>query len=373
MKKLLIVGLGELGGQVYQLLLNSGTPLRIVTADIDEDSGVRKTNLMKYVAGQMKLDHTVEFRKIDLYNVEETAGIIKEVNPDIIYTAATLQSWWVITTLPQDVFRKLDEARFGPWLPMHLTLLYKLMQAVKESGTKPVVINSSFPDATHNVLSKVDLSPHMGIGNVHNVVQPLRNSAADFAGVPVQSVTVFLYLAHYVSHYIPRFGTAGGSPYIMKILIDGQFREDLNHEKIFSELPKGKRRSGGLTGQILTASSAAAIVRAVATDSQELLHSPGVDGLPGGYAARIGEKGARVVLADKVTMDDAIKANQDGNRYDGIEEIRDDGTVVYTDREMAIMKDMIGYECKKMSLEESEERSKEIQAKFKAFADTFQK
>jgi len=161
MKKVLIVGFGELGSQVYQLLLNSGTPLRITTADINEDAGFRKTNLMKFVAGQMGIDREVEFVKMDIYNIEETARQIARINPDIIYSAATLQSWWVITTLPGEVFRKLDEARFGPWLPMHLTLVYKLMQAVKESGKNPIVINSSFPDVTHNILSKIGLSPHM--------------------------------------------------------------------------------------------------------------------------------------------------------------------------------------------------------------------
>jgi hypothetical protein len=213
----------------------------------------------------------------------------------------------------------------------------------------------------------------MGIGNVHNVVQPLRNSVADLAGVPVQSVTVYLYLAHYVSHYIPRFGSAGGSPYIMKVMIDGKMRDDLDHEKIFSALPKSRRRSGGLAGQILTASSAAAIVRAVATDTQELLHSPGIEGMPGGYAARIGENGARIVIPEGMTREEAIKVNKDGNRYDGIEEIREDGTVIYTDEEMAIMKEMIGYECKQMTLDESEERSEEIKRKFREFADKYKK
>jgi len=254
---------------------------------------------------------------------------------------------------------------------MHLTLVHKLMQAVKASGRNPIVINSSFPDVTHNVLSKIGLSPHMGIGNIHNVVQPIRNSIADLEGVPVQSVTVYLYLAHYVSHYIPRFGTAGGSPYIMKVVVDGRKRDDINHEEVFAALPKSRRRSGGLTGQILTASSAAAIVRAVATDSQELLHSPGIDGLPGGYAARIGENGAKIVLPEGVEMKDVIKTNEEGNRYDGIEEILDDGTVVNTDKEMAIMKNIVGYECKRMTIDESEERSNEIRAKFGDFAAKF--
>ena len=371
MKKVMIVGLGELGGQVYKLLLTSGTPLRIVTADIDEDLGIRKTNLMRYVAGQMGYDREVEFVRVDLYNIEETANTINQVDPDIIYTAATLQSWWVITTLPKDVFNKLDTARFGPWLPMHLTLVYKLMQAIKASGKNPIVINSSFPDVTHTVLSKIGLSPDLGIGNIHNVVQPIRWSISDILHVPVQSVTIYIYLAHYVSHYIPRFGNAGGSPYLMKILVDGRDMSAMDHDEIFAALPKSRRRTGGLTGQILTAASAAAIIRAVATNSQELLHSPGINGLPGGYAARIGENGAKIVLPDGVDMEEAIEVNEEGNRYDGIDKILDDGTVVYTDKEMAIMKEMIGYECKKMNIDESEARSNEIHAKFGEFATQF--
>jgi hypothetical protein len=35
---------------------------------------------------------------------------------------------------------------------------------------------------------------------------------------------------------------------------------------------------------------------------------------------------------------------------------------------MAIMKDMLGYECKLMKLEDTEEQYKELDRKFKAFA-----
>jgi len=371
MKTIMIMGMGELGGQVLQLLLNSGLPAKFVTADIDEETGVRKTNLMKYVAGQMGIYRDIEFVKIDLNNIEDTASIINRIDPNIIYSAVTFQSWWVITTLPKEVFEKLDKARFGPWLPMHLTLVYKLMKAVKTSGKKPIVINSSFPDVTHNILSKIGLSPDMGIGNVHNVVQALKNSVADIINAPVQSVNVFLYLAHYISHYIPRYGTAGGGPYILKILVDGCDMSDMDHKEIFALLPKKMRRTGGLTGQILTAASAASIIRAVATNSQEILHCPGIDGLPGGYAARVGEKGAKVVLFRGLDMKSTIAVNEEGNRYDGIEKILEDGTVIFTNKEMAIMKEMLGYECKRMKIEDSEEQANELKLKYKEFAMKF--
>jgi len=91
------MGCGELGSQLCQLLLTSGTPLRIVTTDVDEDSGIRKTNLMKYVASQMGYDRDIKFIKINLNKIDETANTIIKIDPDIIYSAETLQSWWVIT------------------------------------------------------------------------------------------------------------------------------------------------------------------------------------------------------------------------------------------------------------------------------------
>ena len=92
MKKLLMVGLGDLGGHVLELLCSARVPIRIVASDIAEESGYRKTNLVQYVAGQMGFDTNIDFRKIDLYNIEETAGIISHVSPDIIFTSASLQS-----------------------------------------------------------------------------------------------------------------------------------------------------------------------------------------------------------------------------------------------------------------------------------------
>jgi hypothetical protein len=364
----MIMGLGDLGGQVLQLLCNTAVPMKIVTADIDEENGYRKTNLVQYMASQMGFDRELEFVKIDLYNIEETAETFSRIDPDIIYSAATLQSWWVINTLPQELFEKLDRARFGPWLPMHLTLVHKLMQAVKESGRKPLIVNSSFPDVTHPVLSKIGLSPDCGIGNIHNIIQPIRKSVADLLNVPVKAVSIFLYLAHFVSHYIPRFGDPGGAPYFLKILVDGRdMSNSMNHDEIFAALPRSRRRSGGQAGQILTAASAAAIIKAILTDSNELLHAPGPNGLPGGYPCRVGDQGAHVVLPEGIDMKKAIRINEGGNKYDGIEAILEDGTTVFTDKELLIMREMLGYDCKRMKIEESEERARELGERFKGF------
>ena len=366
---IMMVGLGDLGAHVLEMLVRAPGSRRIITADINEEWGYRKTNIAAYGAAQLGHYPQLEFTKIDLFNVEQTAEIISKYKPDIIYSAATLQSWWVINTLPKDVFEELDKARFGPWLPMHLTLVWKLMQAVKETGRDIKVINSSFPDAVNPALGKVGLAPTIGIGNVANPVPPLRSSIAYQLGRPMKDVTVFFVCQHFVSHYIPRFGNAGGAPYYLKAVVDGNdVTGDLDMEKVLGELPKRFRRAGGRDGQILTASSAAGITLAMADDTGEFMHAPGPGGLPGGYPVRVDSQGGTVVLPKGLTLEEAIWTNEEGQRFDGIDGIDEDGTVHYSENHMAIMKEMMGYECKTMKVEETEAQYKELASKFKAFA-----
>ena len=79
-----------------------------------------------------------------------------------------------------------------------------------------------------------------------------------------------------------------------------------------------------------------------------------------------------MVLPKDLTLEEAIRINEEGQRYDGIEGIDADGTVHYVGEKMAIMKEMIGYECETMKLEETEERYRELDRKFKAFAAQFE-
>jgi len=270
------------------------------------------------------------------------------------------------------VFEKLDLARFGPWLPMHLTLVYKLMQAVKLTGLDIKVINSAFPDGTHPVLDKVGLAPTIGIGNVANPVPAIRCAIAHQLGKKMQAVEVLFFAQHYVSHYLPRFGNSGGAPYHLTIRVDGQdVTKDVDIDAAFNEIPTRFRRPGGRDGQILTASSATSIILAMAKDSGALLHAPAPNGLPGGYAVRVTGKGGEVILPEGLTIDEAIRINEEGQRYDGIEKIHGDGTVDYAEKSVAIMKDIIGWDCPQMKLTESEEHSLELGRLFRRFAGKF--
>jgi hypothetical protein len=65
-----------------------------------------------------------------------------------------------------------------------------------------------------------------------------------------------------------------------------------------------------------------------------------------------------------MTLEQAIRINEEGQRLDGIERIEEDGTVYFAERNMAILKETLGYECRRMALSDVERRADELRARF---------
>jgi hypothetical protein len=369
MRSIMIVGLGDLGSRVLDSLIRWPDASPIIVGARNVEAARRRANLALFSAQQIGFDPTISIEAVDLHDIDRTAETIARVKPDIIFNAATLQSWRIITELPPDVFKALDEAQFGPWLPMHLTLMWKLMQAVRRSALATAVVNAAFPDATNATLGKAGLAPACGIGNVANVIPALRNAAANQLKVAVRRVQVLMVAQHYVSHAIPRFGNCGEAPAHIQVLLDGQDTgPGIDQRALLLTLTGPLKRLGGREGQMLTAASATLVLRAMTKNSGEVVHSPGPNGLPGGYPVRFDDLFPKVVLPTGLSLADAIKINETGQRADGIESIAADGTVRFTSREMAVMNNMIGYHCEVMPLANCEMWAKELGSKYNAFA-----
>jgi hypothetical protein len=75
-------------------------------------------------------------------------------------------------------------------------------------------------------------------------------------------------------------------------------------------------------------------------------------------------KGVEIVLPQGISMAQAKKINHDAQKNDGIERIEEDGTIVLTDKAHTLMKEIMGYDCKTLKVEESEARSKELFARY---------
>jgi hypothetical protein len=325
-------------------------------------------NLATFVARQLGFSPRVSYEVADVTDKGRLAEVVARAQPDIVLSTVSLQAYWVISELPTDVFHELDEAEIGPWLPMQLTLIHKVMQEIASSGVSPLVLNAALPDATHAILGKVGLAPTVGVGNVANVVPGLRYSAAESLGVNVGEVEVRLAMEAYVSHRLPKHGDSGGAPFILKVLHDGEdVSAQLDLDAVMAGLSTSWARLGGLTGMQLTAASAVSVLDAMLSDSNTVVHAPGPQGLVGGYPVRVNRQGVTVVLPPGCTAAEAEAANARALVFDGIEEIREDGSVRYSDRHMAVLSKLLGYSRDVMSLDESEGCAKELAERYGRF------
>ena len=360
-----MIGLGSLGGHALEFLARTPGIRSIVASDYNEEWGQRKLNNAQLGAATQGYYPRMKFRRVDLNDINATAEVLKEENPEVVFNATTLQSWWVIGELPKETYERLLQAGLGPWIPMHLTLTHKLMKAVKKSGISPHVISSSFPDAVNPILGKVGLAPLVGIGNMDLLIPMVKRYVSDTIGVPMRNVTVFMLGHHYHDVRVEEFGSTMGAPYFLKIVVgDKNVTSQFDLDKMWAactQTPPGSQSDHRV------AASAVKNIAAVINDTNELTHSPGPKALPGGYPIRLNAEGVEVVLPEELTLEQAIKINEDAQKFDGIERIENDGTLVYTDKSVRIMKEMFGYDCPRLRIDESEARAKELRSLYQGF------
>ncbi|GHO94791.1 hypothetical protein KSF_048390 [Reticulibacter mediterranei] len=366
MQRIFFVGLGDVGANVFDLFLRVPGQHRFLIGGRKQDYLQQRTNLSLFAAMQFGLYPEVELASVDLMNVEHTAEVITQFQPDIIFCAATLQKWGVLNALPKQVAERLYQAQIGPWLPLHLTLVYKLMLAVQQTGLDVKVMNATYPDVVHAILNKVGLAPTTGIGDIANNIPALKKSLAIKLSQPVEKIDVRLVAQHHVHYWASRKGTSDGAPFHLSVTVDGQdLTQQLTMSTVFDLLPGTLKRT---PGNQMTATSAAIIFDGMVNDRGTVIHAPGPNGLPGAFPVKVNAQGVEVVLPNGITLTEAVSINTTAQQFDGIEHIDDDGTVHFSERHMAIFKKLLGYECRWMPLSDVEDRAKELRAKYTAFA-----
>jgi hypothetical protein len=371
-EKIMLIGIGELGGIILEYMCRIPGISEIVTADTNADWGFRKTNSAIEGASYMGLYPNIQFHPIDLLNIEKTADLFRKINPTIICNGTTLQSWWVVNELPPEVNARIykDKCAIGPWTAMHLALTSKLMKAVKMSGIDTYVVNTSYPDVINPSLARVGLAPTVGIGNMDLAVPYIQKAASEILNVPMSNVGVELIAHHYHAYYWCRYGTGSEVPFYLRVYVG---KEDVTErlgdmKKFIAELPKRGMRPAGHHGQFVVAGSALKNIMAIYNDTEEITHAPGPQGLEGGYPVRLSRRGAEVVLPKRVTLEQARAMNLDAQQHDGVQEIKENGDVVVTEEAHTTFKKELNVDCKVITVEDSFEQAMELRKKFYEFA-----
>jgi hypothetical protein len=167
-------------------------------------------------------------------------------------------------------------------------------------------------------------------------------------------------------------GYKPGAPYWIKIMFDGKdVTSQFDTDKVMYDAVK--LYPPGIDFTTVSASSAIKNLYSLIFDLKLRTHSPGPNGLPGGYPVRLSAKGAEVVLPPEITLEKAIKINEQAGALDGVQEIKNDGTVVFADYTYEIMKEMLGFDCKSFTPAECEQRAREQMACYKKITDKYLK
>lgn len=362
---LMLVGLGDLGAITLELLARETWLSRIVVASRDAERGVARCNLARLGAlAQGCSRPTIEFIPLDLHNIDATAATIQHVAPDLIYSTATLQTWWLPDLLPKPHADLIHRAGFGMWLPVHLTLTMKLMQAVHAANYSGLTLTAPFPDVVNHVLSRIDLAPTCGVGNLDEIVPKVRLLAAAALQAPIEAVWVWLVGHHALMN--AAYGDGERSPYFLRVEYGGQDVTDAidAHRLLFEALPV----TSGTPTHFLTAGSTVRLIRALLCDEGALLHAPAPNGLPGGYPIIASASGVKVAPLDGLTLDEAISINQRSHPFDGIERVEVDGSVTFNPESVAIFRKTLGYDCERLAPAEAEHHARELMACFREFA-----
>lgn len=373
-KKLLIVGGGNLCLQILQILAPRNQ-FEFHVASRNLEQATRLCNLIRLAALHQNVAVQIHSHEMDLREscINRNAETLLKIRPDLIINCASLQSWRVITQLPAERFAALDQAQFGPWLPMHLAPAYALMRAVKQACPKCLVVNAAFPDAVNSILYKVGMAPDVGIGNIANLTPATRSAIAHLAGCLPTQVCVKLVGHHYFSHSVPRHGLPPQRPeatFNLTYWIDGEERTgEHTAQAIFGCVAREFSRLGGVDGQYLTAMSAVTVLENLYADHEVRVHGPGPHGLPGGYPVKVGMGKVLLDLPYGVTREEAIKVNEAGQRLDGISLIRADGTVVFGEAQMQVMQRELKFAMAEMRVSDAAAWAEELGSKYLAYAE----
>jgi hypothetical protein len=169
-----------------------------------------------------------------------------------------------------------------------------------------------------------------------------------------------------------RFGNSGGAPYYLKVMIDDQdVIPKINKDEFVSKVTTFGKRPGSIQAHPVVASSVCRIMMGILFDTKQLGHAPGPNGLPGGYPIRLSAGGVEVFLPEGLTLEEAVRINNEAQVFEGVESIEEDGTVILTEKSAGIFKKLLDFDGKVYSLTNCDAKAKELDEKFKKWARKF--
>ena len=235
--------------------------------------------------------------------------------------------------------------------------MQKFRNQIAESGINSIWIGASFPDVINAMLNRTGFGPDYGIGNVQEPIAKIQMGVAQRLTCSPKDVEVKLVAQHAFEYYVLNDHKPDKlPPYLLKATLSGndvtQIAEDVLRE-IFP-FPYD------LHFNRVTASSGLIALHALTGETERLIHLPGIGALVGGYPVRAGKSRITIDLPDEWSLEQAIAVNEASLKWDGIDEMTKDGTIVFTVETQKALRKLLGKTIETLSTKTAQDQANDL-------------
>ncbi len=367
--RILLVSLGKLNGLLLQSLARRSGIGEIVVATRNPERALPAVHLARMGAAAEGFFPTLRAIPFNLNDVAASAETLAAIRPDVTLAAPSLQSWWVLDEVPPRLADPLRPAGFGAWLPFQLLPMIRFIKAWRQSELDTPILSAPYPDVVNPILATQALAPTGGVGNVCELVPKLQCLIADRLSVGPSSVRVWLAAHHALQPYVFTRSQNRGEPppFLLSAEVNG--RSPMPDSDLRSILLGEYTLPAGLDFQFLTVGTFISAIRAFLEPPEKAtcMHLPAPAGLPGGYPVVVQDAAVRLDLPATWQKDEAVEVNRASHPWTGIESIDNDGTVVFTNKTVAILREFLQYDWPRMQFEEVEAAASELRRCFDTY------
>jgi len=358
--RILITGLGSVGSYLLDYLLNmNDSKVEIMVAGRNQEHLEKSVNIAKTAACiRGSLASKISLKLIDLGRSEQISDLLQCTKPDFLVNSSRAYSGLKYGSISWEKIRA-----YGIWAPLSVRYIKNIMRACGEVDVVPIIINTSYSDATNRWVGTAGLpTPDFGSGNLNHLVPRIKFAVSKILGLQdLNRIDVTLATSHFHDVLISKEGRTEGVDPLARIEVDGQAL-DLDWARVYSmcAIPM----PSDYTRNMMNASSNFEVftktLEAVRSGLRLKFHSPGAAGLLGGYPIKVdfspsSAPGARVsIYEEHFSLGEMEENNRRSLYLDGIQEV-EAGELVYTDEILTKVKNVFGCNLpKRIPLSDSE-------------------
>lgn len=360
-RNILVVGLGSLAKKlICDIARASQQRLRFVVLSRSQ------TALTWCQTHALAYNIDIVFERGDAMNADFLQRCIDHHEPSLILQCASLLDPFCLHEHPLAAVSR--QAGFALMLPAQLAVVAKLMQVVNMICPQTPVVNCSFPDVVNPILQRIGYAPVCGIGNAgiieHIAKRFIGNRQLETeAAQNDHEIEVFAHHIHAIA-LLKSYAVADLPDPI--IYINGQRQ----HWQDVIGQPSNSVFSLPLSGEEINAITSASATKAITTlldpSARCQVSLPGPRGQAGGWPVII-EQGKLQLKSyshqHQISMREYFSHCA---RLDGVENIREDGTVEFSENYIRHISPISPELCRPLKFDQIEKRFQVLQSIIRA-------